>query len=67
MNIFTLKVDDMSCGHCKARIEKSLKETVHPSKVTVDLGTKTVVVETEASREAVFGAIDDAGYTPEEA
>jgi copper chaperone len=65
MNTFTVKVEDMTCGHCKARIEKSLKDAVNPSKVDVDLGSKTVVVETEASREAVFEAIDDAGYTPE--
>jgi copper chaperone len=64
MNTFNIKVEDMTCGHCKARIEKSLIEAVKPSKIEVDLGTKTVVVETEALQGEVFKAIDDAGYTP---
>ncbi len=56
------KVDDMSCGHCVATIEKSVKALDSDAKVTCDLGAKTVEVTSKADPAAIIGALDQAGY-----
>lgn len=57
-------VKDMTCGHCKAAIEKAVAEA--GGDATVDLDARTVKVTglDGASAQAV---IRDAGYTPEPA
>ncbi|MER9586896.1 heavy-metal-associated domain-containing protein [Mesorhizobium sp. M0276] len=60
-----LKVQDMSCGHCASTIEKAVK-TVDPiARVTVDLGSSTVTVETKADETAIRDVIRSAGYDNE--
>lgn len=58
-----LKVNGMSCNHCKMSIENALKAIgVNPS---VDLGTKTVTVEFDSQKvslEQVISEIEDQGY-----
>ncbi len=60
-HVFT--VADMSCGHCKARIEKSLSAWGKAISFMVDLAAKRVEVETEAPAEEVIACIADSGYT----
>ncbi len=60
----TLTIEGMTCGHCKARVEKALAALEGITGVTVDLEAKTAVVEmTEAIADGVLTeAVDDAGY-----
>jgi copper chaperone len=58
------KVEDMSCGHCKMRIEKALGTWGKASSFTVDLAAKRVEVETEAGAAEAGAIIEDAGYSP---
>jgi len=61
-----IKVNGMSCNHCKMSIEKALKE-IGVSAV-VNLETKTVDVEYDkqkVSLEKVISEIEDQGYEVE--
>lgn len=57
-----LKVQDMSCGHCASTIEKAVKTVDPVARVTVDLGSSTVTVETRADETAIRDVIRSAGY-----
>ena len=43
-----LKVPDMSCGHCASTVEKAVRTVDPAAQVTVDLGSSTVAVESNA-------------------
>ena len=60
-----LKVPQMTCGHCAATIEKAVKSLDPAAKVQVDLGTKTVTVETTSDETSVKEVIEAAGYDNE--
>lgn len=56
------KVADMSCGHCASVITKTVRELDAQAKVDIDLGNKTVRIESSADRSALAQALDEAGY-----
>ncbi len=58
------KVEDMSCGHCTASIEKAIHAVDPGASVACDLGTKEVRVDGALDAEALAAAIRDAGYEP---
>lgn len=58
-----LKIEGMSCGHCKAAVEKALKAVTGVADAQVDLAKKEAVVTGSASREALVQAVEDADYT----
>ena len=60
-----LKVPQMTCGHCASTIEKAVKSVDPEAKVQVDLGEKTVSVETTAEEKSVKDSIATAGYDNE--
>lgn len=57
-------VDGMTCGHCVARVTKSLKEADPAAEVTIDLPTHRVTVDGAGARDDYAQAIRAAGYTP---
>ncbi len=60
-----LKVEGMSCGHCKMTVEKALVATPGVRDAVVDLNAKTVkvtYVDDKANLENMEKAIVDAGY-----
>ena len=60
-----LKVPQMTCGHCAATIEKAVKSVDPDAKVQIDLGSKTVTVDSTAEETRVKNAIEFAGYDNE--
>lgn len=65
MEQITLKVEGMSCGHCKAAVEKALKGIAGVQGAEVDLDAKVVKVSYDADKtgKSDFAkAITDAGY-----
>jgi copper chaperone len=53
----------MSCGHCKATIERTLHELGGVHEVNVDLAQHTVTVHGEGlDEECLRRRIDEAGY-----
>ncbi len=62
----TLRVPDMSCGHCKAAVEGELSKLSGVQRANADLEKGTVEVsydEVTVSTEDLKGAIEEAGYT----
>lgn len=59
-----LKVPTMSCQHCVNAITNEVSDLPGVERVVIDLGTKKVSVEADASvtTDAVIGAINEAGY-----
>ncbi len=57
----TYSVPGISCGHCKAAIERSVATVDDVTKVDVDVDTKTVNVS-GGDDAAIVAAIQDAGY-----
>lgn len=60
----TLKfsVPDMSCGHCKAAVERAIAAQDAGAKVAVDLDSHTVAVESVAPAAALLQALAAEGY-----
>lgn len=57
-----LVLKDMSCGHCAATVKRTLQQLDPQARVDVDLPSKTVRVETQASDEKVRQALAEEGY-----
>ncbi|KZL92894.1 heavy-metal-associated domain-containing protein [Clostridium magnum] len=59
-----LIVEGMSCGHCVNHVKTALEELNGVNSVSVDLASKTAVVEAsnEVDDADIKAAIEDAGY-----
>lgn len=55
-------VSGMSCGHCVRAVTEAVKEVDPAAGVQVDLGHKSVVVQSAVDRATLGGAITAAGY-----
>lgn len=55
-------VPDMSCGHCRAAIEKAVKAADPAAKLEFDMGDRKVRVDSALGVSALSAAIKDAGY-----
>lgn len=64
--MLTLKVPDMSCGHCAATIEKAVKSVDPAAKVETDTEGKTVSIDSTAQEQSIKAAIATAGYPNEQ-
>jgi copper chaperone len=61
----TLKVEGMTCGHCKSTVTNALTELEGVKNVTVHLETGTVDVEVDESKVSeseMREAIEEQGY-----
>ncbi len=59
--MITYSVPDISCDHCKSAIEGEVSKVAGVTTVSVDVTTKTVLVE-GGDDTAIRTAIDEAGY-----
>lgn len=55
-------VPEMSCGHCTAAIEKTIKQADPAATVVFDLPARRVQVESSLSNADLINAISEAGY-----
>ncbi len=65
METKVLKIDGMSCGHCKQAVTTALKEVAGVAAVEVDLegGKATVSYDPDKATEAAMKeAVEEAGY-----
>jgi len=58
----TLKIEGMSCGHCKMGVEKALQAIAGVVSVSVDLEKKEAIVTGTAEREELVKAVEDIGF-----
>ncbi len=63
MNQTILKIEGMTCNHCKMRAEKALQGVSGVESVKVDLASKEAVVTGDAERANQVKAVVDAGYS----
>ncbi|MFL6192532.1 MAG: heavy-metal-associated domain-containing protein [Thermoanaerobaculia bacterium] len=64
MERMTLKIDGMSCGHCVARVEKTLSKLDGVIVNHVEIGSADVLYDPEKTPfTGIRAALDDAGYT----
>ncbi|MGO4335730.1 heavy-metal-associated domain-containing protein [Labrys sp. KB_33_2] len=63
--MITLKVPEMSCGHCAKTITGALKAVDPGAAVDIDIGSQTVTVASAADEGKLRAAIAEAGYENE--
>lgn len=65
MAVAEYKVTGMSCGHCEASVRGEVSKIagVDDVQVSAAAGTLTVVSSADVSDDAVFAAVDEAGYS----
>lgn len=64
---YTFNVPDMSCNHCKMRIEKKMNESGRVKDLDINLETKIVTLESDLPEGDIVKLFDDAGYDAEAA
>jgi len=57
-----LNVPDMSCGHCKATVEKAVAGVDANAQVDVDLENRTVNIESALEDAALIDALKAGGF-----
>ena len=60
----TIKIEGMSCNHCKMSVEKALNSIEGISKVEVDLEKKQAVIESnvEIENDKIKEVIEEQGF-----
>jgi copper chaperone len=61
-DMYELKVEGMSCGHCVSTVTRSVKDVDAAAKVDVDLAQQKVRVESSADLNEIKSAVEEAGY-----
>lgn len=57
-----LSIPDMSCGHCKATVEKTIAAVDPATEVAVDLASRSATVTGTTMTDAVLKALAAQGY-----
>ena len=64
-NRLVLNVQGMTCGHCKARVERALREVDGVASVEVSLTEHRATIaydDAKVTASALVAAVEDAGY-----
>jgi copper chaperone len=54
----------MTCGHCVKAVTQAIEQAAPDARVSIDLPSKQVQVETTHSRSSIEAAVKEAGYEP---
>jgi copper chaperone len=60
----TLRVEDMTCGHCAGTIKQAVETALPGTQVQANPASKLVSIEGTADLAAVSAIVTEAGYTP---
>jgi len=60
----TLRVEDMTCGHCAGTIKKAIETGLPGTSVKADPASKLVSVRGAADLRSIQSLVTEAGYTP---
>ena len=60
--MYQLQVQNMTCGHCVGAVTQAVQAIDANARVEVDLGTKTVKIDSATPLAPLKSAIADAGY-----
>ncbi|QRM31323.1 heavy-metal-associated domain-containing protein [Microvirga sp. VF16] len=60
----TLRVEDMTCGHCAGTVKKAIETGLPGTSVEADPASKLVSVRGSTDLTSIESLITEAGYTP---
>jgi len=60
----TLRVEDMTCGHCAGTIKKAIETGLPGTSVEADPASKLVSVRGSTDLSSIKALVTEAGYTP---
>jgi copper chaperone len=60
----SLRVEDMTCGHCAATVKSEIESYLKGATAEVDLSSKIVTVRGVPDLAAIEVVVASAGYTP---
>jgi len=60
--MYQMKVEDMTCGHCRARVTQTLKTLDPDARIEIDLKQRQVRVESACELPELTDALAGAGY-----
>lgn len=60
----TLRVEDMTCGHCAGTIKKAIETGLPGTSVEADPASKLVSVRGSTDLRSIKSLVTEAGYTP---
>lgn len=63
MSQTTLKVEGMTCNHCRMHVENALRGVNGVENAQVDLAKGEAVVTGAANRQDLIKAVEEAGYS----
>lgn len=63
-NALTLRVEDMTCGHCAGTIKKAIETGLPGTSVEADPASKLVSVRGSTDLSSIEALVSEAGYTP---
>lgn len=58
----TLNIPDMSCGHCKATVEKTIHAVDPKAEISFDMQARRIDLTSTAATADVQAALAEAGY-----
>jgi len=61
---FTLRVEDMTCGHCAGTIKKAIEMGLPDTTVEADPASRLVSVRGSTDLISIKALVTEAGYTP---
>lgn len=64
-NTLKIRVPDMTCQHCKMKIDNTLQRIPGITSIYIDLAAREVEVQTELDRQVVLDKIKAEGYNPQ--
>lgn len=59
---YTFNVPDMTCNHCRMRIEKAMNGSGRVKDLVINLDTKKVTLESDLGEDELIAIFDSAGY-----
>jgi copper chaperone CopZ len=62
--MFEFTIQSISCSHCVRAVTDAVRSVDPQAQVDVDVASKSVRIETTSGRDAVAGALTQAGYPP---
>lgn len=57
-------IENMTCGGCARGVTSAIKAVDPEANITTDPATRTVNVETNAAKDEIISALNDAGFPP---
>lgn len=60
--MITFHIPDMSCGHCKATVEKTIHALDPAARIEFDMAARRISVESSTDEARVKTSLAEAGY-----